>query len=195
MVVLPILTPVCIATYSASQKSFFLEQAMTIKDIESLYDYGEWANKKLFAVSSQLTPEQFAQPVAGSYGSIRNTLVHALSTEWGWLDRCGGAKRGPALKGEDYPALESVVTHWNRVDGYVREFLATLSDADLLRNVEYFNERGRYSMPIGELLHHGANHAVHHRGQVALILRMLGYTPGNFDILFYYAEKRGVSAW
>jgi len=194
-VVLPILTPVRIATYSASQKSFFREQAMTIKDIESLYDYGEWANKKLFAVSSQLTPEQFTQPVAGSYGSIRNTLVHALSTEWGWLDRCGGAKRGPSLKGEDYPALESVVTHWNRVDGYVREFLATLTDADLLRNVEYFNERGRYSMPIGELLHHGANHAVHHRGQVALMLRMLGYTPGNFDILFYYAEKRGVSAW
>ena len=104
---------------------------MTIKDIESLYDYGEWANKKLFAVASQLTPEQFTQTVAGSYGSIRNTLVHALSTEWGWLDRCGGANRGPALKGEDYPTLESVVTQWNKVEGYVREFLATLSDADL----------------------------------------------------------------
>ena len=195
MVIRPILTPVRIAAYSASPKSFFLEQAMTIKDIESLYDYGEWANKKLFAVASQLTPEQFTQTVAGSYGSIRNTLVHALSTEWGWLDRCGGAKRGPALKGEDYPTLESIVAQWNKVEGYVREFLATLTDADLLRNVEYFNERGRYSMPIGELLHHGANHAVHHRGQVALMLRMLGYTPGNFDILFYYAEKRGVSAW
>src|SRR5438067_13889546 len=97
---------------------------MTIKDIESLYDYGEWANKKLFAVASQLTPEQFTQPVAGSYGSIRNALVHALSTEWGWLDRCGGAKRGPALKGEDYPTLESLVTHCTGLtDTFVNSWL------------------------------------------------------------------------
>ena len=42
---------------------------MTVKDIETLYDYGEWANKKLFAVISQLTPEQFWQSVAGSYAN------------------------------------------------------------------------------------------------------------------------------
>src|SRR5207247_8023594 len=168
---------------------------MTIKDIESLYDYGEWANKKLFAVMSQLTPEQFTQSVAGSYGSIRNTLVHALSAEWGWLDRCGGPKRGATLKADDYLTLESVIRTWNTVEGYVREFLSTLRDVDLDRNVEYVTENGKRSMPIGELLHHGANHAVHHRGQVAMMLRMLGHAPGNFDILFYYAEKRGVSAW
>jgi uncharacterized damage-inducible protein DinB len=168
---------------------------MTIKDIETLYDYGDWANKKLFNVMSQLTPDQFTQPVAGSYGSIRNTLVHTLSAEWGWLDRCGGAKRGAALKADDYPTLDSVRRQWNTVEGYVREFLSTLKDADLARNTEYMTENGKRSMPIGELLHHGGNHAVHHRGQVALMLRMLGYAPGNFDILFYYAEKRGVSAW
>ena len=49
------------------------------------------------------------------------------------------------------------------------------------------------SMPLGELLHHAANHGVHHRGQ-ALLLRLLGCTPGNVDILFYYGEKHGASA-
>jgi uncharacterized damage-inducible protein DinB len=156
---------------------------MTIDDIRNFYDYGQWANRKVFSVLDQLTPAQFTENVAGSYGSIRNTLVHAMSTEWGWLERCGGAKRGPALKGADYASLESLTTQWNNVEGYVREFLATLTDADLLRNVDYVNERGKHSMPIGELLHHGVNHAVHHRGQVALMLRMVGYIPGNFDII------------
>lgn len=109
-------------------------------------------------------------------------------------DACGGAKRGTALNPADYPDLESVTATWSKVEGYVREFLRTLKDADLASNVEYLTENGKRAMPLGELMHHGANHAVHHRGQVALLLRLLGYTPGNFDILFYYAEKRGVAA-
>ena|SRR5436309_1891737 len=169
---------------------------MTVQDLEDLYDYGYWANKKLFGVMSQLTPEQFTQSVGGSYGSIRNTLVHILSAEWGWLDRCGGPKRGPRLNPADYPTLESLLEIWSKVEGYVREFLSTLKDEDLRRNAEYMNDAGeKRSMPIGELMQHAANHGVHHRGQVALMLRLLGYAPGNFDILFYFAERRGVPAF
>ena len=169
---------------------------MTVQDLEDLYDYGYWATKKLVGVMSQLMPEQFTQSVGGSYGSIRNTLVHILSAEWGWLDRCGGPKRGPRLNPADYPTLESLLEIWSKVEGYVREFLSTLKDEDLRRNAEYMNDAGeKRSMPIGELMQHAANHGVHHRGQVALMLRLLGYAPGNFDILFYFAERRGVPAF
>ena len=50
-------------------------------------------------------------------------------------------------------------------------------------------------MGVGEALQHAAKHGVHHLGQVALLLRLLGQTPGNFDLLFYDAEKRGTSTW
>jgi uncharacterized damage-inducible protein DinB len=43
-----------------------------IEDIKTLFDYSSWANDRLCVVLSQLTTEQFTQPVAGSYGSIRN---------------------------------------------------------------------------------------------------------------------------
>lgn len=168
---------------------------MTVKDLERLYDYGYWANRKLFQVVSQLTPEQFTQTVAGSYGSIRNTLVHVLSAEWGWLDRCGGAERGPALKPEDYPTLESLVDTWSTVEAHVREFLSKQKDDDLARTVEFTNPRGKKrSMVLGALIQHAANHGVHHRGQVALLLRSIGYAPGNVDMLFYDAEKRSALA-
>jgi len=171
---------------------------MTVKDLERLYDYGYWANKKILQVVSRLTPEQFTATGTGSYGSVRNTMVHMLSAEWGWLDRCGGPQRGPALKPEDYPTVESLVETWSRVEGYVREFLSKQKDHDLSRIVEFTNPRGeKRTALLGTLLQHAANHGVHHRGQVALLLRSLGYTPGNVDMLFYDAEKSGagVLAW
>ena len=169
---------------------------MKVEDLERLYDYGYWANRTLIRMVSQLPPEQFTQTVAGSYGSIRNTLVHALSAEWGWLARCGGPERGPALAPEDYPTLGALVQQWNTVERHLRGFLRGLRDVDLDRSVEFTNGRGeKRALPLGELLHHSATHAVHHRGQVALLLRMLGHAPGNFDLLLYYAERRGVPAW
>ncbi|RMF59062.1 MAG: hypothetical protein D6746_08840 [Bacteroidetes bacterium] len=169
---------------------------MTVRDLENLFDYSYWANEKLFQVIAQLTPEAFTRSVAGSYGSVRNTLVHVLSTEWGWLARCGGPDRGSRLEAEHYPTADALLEAWLRVESYMRTFLSSLADEDLTRMVEYQGAGGAArSMPVGELLHHAANHAVHHRGQVALLLRELGYAPGNVDLLYYYAEKRGVSAW
>src|SRR5581483_466232 len=142
-----------------------------------------------------LTPEQFTQPVAGNAGSVRDTMVHVLSAKWGWLSRCGGQERGPALRPADYPTVESLREAYSQVEGYARAFLSKLQVDDLARPVEFANPQGeKRSMLLGELMQHAANHAVHHRGQVALLLRWLGHTPDDFDVLFYYAERHGVSA-
>ena len=169
---------------------------MTVKDLEGLYDYNYWANGRLLQVVSRLTPEEFTRQIAGSYGSVRNTLVHVLSTEWGWLERCGGHPRGARLKSEDYPTVESLTATWTNVEKYIREFLSTLADDDLNREVEYSPDGvARRRMPIGDMLEHSVVHGAHHRGQVSLLLRLLGHTPGNFDLIFYSAEKRGSPAW
>ncbi len=119
-----------------------------------------------------------------------------MSAEWSWLDRCGGSERGPALKPDDYPTLESLMLTWSAVEAHVREFLLKLTDYDLDRTVEFTNPRGeKRSMALGALKQHAASHGVHHRGQVALLLRSLGYTPVNVDLLFYDAEKRSVLTW
>ena len=168
---------------------------MTVADLEVLYDYGYWANRHLCQVLSPLPPSDFTKSVAGSYGSIRNTLVHAMSAEWGWLDRCGGPERGPSLNADDFPDLESVVVAWRKVEGYVRAFLEALNDEDLDRVIDFqLGSGGQRSMRMGELLHHSTVHGAHHRGQGALLLRLLGHAPGDFDILFYYAEKAGVAS-
>ena len=160
---------------------------MTVKDLEALVDYSHWANRKLFDVLSQLTDEQFTQSVAGSYGSVRNTLVHLLSAEWGWVDRCGGTPRGPALDANDYPTVESVRQRWQHVETLTRAFIAGLRDEDLDRPIAWAMGGGpQHVTRLGELMQHAVIHSVHHRGQVSLLLRALGVAPGNFDALFYF---------
>ena len=156
---------------------------MQARDLVELYDYHYWANAKLMSAVAQLTPEQFTRSVAGSYESVRNTLVHVLSAEWGWLDRCGGPPRGEKLKSENFPTFDSVSTLWAKVEGDMRAFLAGLSDSDLNRPITFSLGGPSHTVPVGVLLQHGAIHAVHHRGQVAMLLRMLGVTPGNFDVV------------
>ena len=162
---------------------------MTVGDLEVLYDYGWWANRRLFRAVSALSDEEFTRTVAGSYGSVRNTLVHMLSAEWGWLDRSGGHPRGPKLRPDDFPDLASIVRTWDEVEGHVRQFLSELRDDDLTRVVDFdFGGDLRGSVRLGEVLHHATVHAAHHRGQVALLVRELGHEPGNFDVLIFYAE-------
>jgi uncharacterized damage-inducible protein DinB len=159
---------------------------MSRRSLERLLDYNHWANGRLFVALAQLTDEEFTREVAGSYGSIRNTMVHLLSAEWGWIDRCGGPPRGPALKASDYPTLASVIARWQEVEQISRDFLTSLTDDDLERPVEWTLGDGRPKRSrLGDLLEHGVIHAVHHRGQVALLARVLGHPPGNFDLLFY----------
>jgi len=162
---------------------------MSVADLQELYAYGRWANHKLFDALSVLSAEEFTRNVAGSYGSIRNTLVHGLSAEWGWLGRCGALPdRGARLKSEDYSTLPSVIDLSRKVETIGQGFFSTLTDADLTRVVEFtFAPPDTYRMTVEQILRHGAVHSVHHRGQVALLCRMLGHAPGNFDAVFYYA--------
>ena len=165
---------------------------MTVEDLTTLYDYSYWANRKLFAVVASLTPDEFTRRVAGSWQSVRNTLVHMMSAEGGWLERAGGPTRGPALKADDFATLDRVTSYWAVQEVAVRAFLRGLNDTDLDRPLEFTIAPLSLSgvLNVGEMLHHAVNHNIHHRAQAALLIRELGYAPGNVDLLFYYGERR-----
>lgn len=169
---------------------------MNVDDLRSRYDYGRWANERLMSAIERLTPQEFTKDIGAGKGSIRNTLVHIMSAEAGWLARCGGPQRGARLNPRDFPTLGSVRDARNQVDQQVNEFLASLTDEDLQRKITYsLDGKDNLKGILGEMMEHAANHGVHHRGQVSFMLRMLGQSPKDIDLLMYYAEKRGTIAW
>ena len=84
-----------------------------------------------------------------------------------------------------------MIERWAQLARQMHDFLSALSDDDLNRDIEFaFGDGPKHVRTLGDLMRHAANHSVHHRGQVGLLLRMLGVAPGNVDYLFYTAEAR-----
>jgi uncharacterized damage-inducible protein DinB len=164
---------------------------MTIADITGLFDYSYWANRKLFETVVQIKPKELAKTIDGSRGCIRNTLVHLINAEALWLARCRKQTTPALLIPDDFTSGQSLADAWKPVETNMRQFLSTLHDADLDQTIEFSIGGKTLTSPIGELLQHTANHAAHHRGQVSLLLRLLGYEPALFDLLLYHAQRRG----
>jgi uncharacterized damage-inducible protein DinB len=67
-----------------------------------------------------------------------------------------------------------------------------LTEADLARVVNYTNTEGRpYSAPLGQLLVHIANHATHHRSEIATMVTMLGGSPPDTGINTWILVRTG----
>jgi len=58
---------------------------MNKDDIRLLYEYDRWANNRVLQAAGALNDEQFTRDLGGSFGSVRDTLLHIIGGEWGWL--------------------------------------------------------------------------------------------------------------
>lgn len=168
---------------------------MQVADLERLYDYSCWANARILAAMAGVPAERLARADGGGHGSIRNTVVHMLSADWGWVDRCAGAPRGKHLDPERYPTAESLRALATEVEAHMRALLVALTDADLAREIEFVLGTGETRrQSIGDILQHMFIHGVHHRGQLAMLLRAAGCPPGNFDYVIYANDERRAPA-
>jgi uncharacterized damage-inducible protein DinB len=82
--------------------------------------------------------------------------------------------------------LQQLRTRWQAITEDRRGYLATLSDADLPRELRFTRLNGDvFSMPLEHQMQHVVNHATLHRGQAVGMIRQLGITPPATDLLFY----------
>jgi len=165
--------------------------SISLETVGKLSAFGRWANAKVLESVSALTPEEYARPIGGSFGSVRGTLVHLYGADWVWLERfCGRSPRSlPA--GDDAATLEALREKWKKVEEGQSAFLATLTPERLGQPLSYVNFAGEsWTYPLGETLLHLANHGTYHRGQVVTLLRQLGKKPVSTDYLRYLDAQK-----
>ena len=108
---------------------------MTKADILLLFEYDCWANNRVLQAASALSDEQFA----------RNTLVHIIGGEWGWLTYWKENSPSPAFLADlwdrhdalfypdRFPNVAAVRSKWAEVEKERTEFVSCVTEEALTR--------------------------------------------------------------
>ncbi len=163
---------------------------MDIKPFHTLFEYNRWANRRTRDAIARVSAEQFARPVGGSYGSLRNTVGHLISSEWVWLRRWKGTSPTASPFREDELTLESVESRWQPIETEMQAFVDALDPLALERPISYVTTRGQpFTEPLWQQLQHLVNHSSYHRGQIVTLLRDLGAEPIGTDLIAFYRGR------
>lgn len=163
--------------------------------VQTLYEYNRWATDRVMTTAVKLTPPQLLAPGTAGQGSIRDTLVHLLSAQRGWLSWWDGtAPTGgrPGLKAEDFTDVSSIRDEWGKIEDQTRTFVSKLEDSTL--GLVYSRTRPdgtSQTFPLWQMMLHVANHGTQHRSEVAAMLTGAGHSPGNLDLSVYLRESGG----
>jgi uncharacterized damage-inducible protein DinB len=163
-------------------------------DVQALFEYNRWCNRRILGAAAKLTDEQFSAPGAFPHGGLRGTLLHALFAEWTWRMRWLGTPPpyGYRFKAEEFPTVAALESRWKTEDVSLMEFVAGLTDGKLDSELEYTStEGGRHKRVLWETMAHLVNHGTQHRAEAAAMLTDLSHSPGDIDLIVYLNEHRG----
>ena len=163
-----------------------------IEEIRDLYAYDRWANRRQLDATASLGIDDFTRDLRNSFPSIRDTLAHILKAEWIWLERWRGTSPTGFPAEWDLSTHGALVRKWGEVEAEQLDFLSTLSDESLHRDVDYRSIAGdRFVAPLWKLMRHVANHSTYHRGQVVTMLRQVGAAAPITDMVQFHRDPAG----
>ncbi len=171
---------------------------MTKHDIQLLYEYDRWANNRILQAASKLTAEQFTRDLGGSVSSVRDTLVHIVGGEWGWLTYWREPSPSSALlrdfwdrhdalfKPDAFPDVATLQLKWAEIEKEQAGFVENVTNESLEKMLPFQT----IEVSLAQLMQHMANHSTYHRGQIALMMRQLGAEPVATDLHVFLVEGR-----
>jgi uncharacterized damage-inducible protein DinB len=171
---------------------------MTKDDIQLLYEYDRWANNRVLQAASTLRAEEFTRDLGGSFRSVRDTLVHIVESERGWLT-CWKepspsstfvtdlwTRHNALFSPNAFPDLAAVQLKWADVEREQVEFVNRVTNESLGRMLPVRTTQ----ISLAHLMQHLANHSTYHRGQVTLMMRQLAAEPLATDFAMFLTEGR-----
>jgi uncharacterized damage-inducible protein DinB len=143
--------------------------------------YNRWANLQLIDACLNLTPDQLASSVPGTYGSIYDTFVHIIQAEASYYKRLTGVHLDPPFSWEIAPSLSEIRPYAERVSSGLVQAAEQMQITDAIQR--YWKEPEWEGQPMRyktvAFLIQVLNHGVEHRTNITTIMYQQGIqTPG-----------------
>jgi len=157
---------------------------MELELIKTYIEYHIHITRRVWDSIQQITDEQFIADDAYSRGSIRNLMVHLISTDRRWL---AGLKNLPDvghLKFEDYSTRAEVNQIFEQVANDLNEYSTLLTAEELDQNPnDVPNSRW-------QVILHIINHGTDHRSTVLQRLHEFGAPTFDQDFISYLWSRK-----
>ena len=133
--------------------------------LDTLFRHNLWANNRLFELCAGLSDEQLDARILGTYGSIREMLLHIATAERSYLQRI---KTGvPYRRPKDAP-LPSLVELQESIRASGEGLVVTTPTVRPEDSLQIDREAGSFRMPSAVLLTQAINEA-RDRGDIELL--------------------------
>lgn len=151
---------------------------------KNLAEYQYWANQRYRDVILDIKKKDYEELVAGrSIKGISSHIVAALSTCFLVLDQSSDKSVYDWIENADRAEL---LLRWKELDEKLSRMIQQIPQGQI--TVSHVSKEP-ICMDIMDFLLQYVLHTNHHRGQVGLILRELGYDVPGTDYLHFFAEK------
>jgi len=146
-----------------------------------------WATVRVLDACVALSPEQLAQDVPGTYGSILQTMRHLVGADSSYLYALTGGTVG--VIDEDRMDLADLRTVMQANGAAWSSLLARDLDPDVVV-VRHRDDGSESHAPLGIRLAQALHHGTDHRSQVCTALTTLGVEPPAIDA-WDFADQDG----
>ena len=147
--------------------------------LPDFFKYNLWANLRLLDACAHLSDAQLDVTTKGTFGSVRETLMHLFSAEEGYARHFNFTGPAPTPRLKELTTFPGFDELRRRAERSGKELIAIAEQGDLSQIL--YLDGGTYDAPVIVVLIQAVNHGIDHRSQIATLLSQQDIEPPELD--------------
>jgi uncharacterized damage-inducible protein DinB len=156
---------------------------MDVSDIRFLFAYDRWATQKILARAALVPYDEWEESNRIDRRGLGGIMTHALGAHERWRAGWQGIETPERREAGPLPSVAELTVAWTAEWEALDAYLTSLADDDLHGPFE--------DLVLWQTMAHVVNHGTQHRSEAAVLLTIMGRSPGDLDLIDFAPVSGG----